>query len=116
MQNIKIIETLKEDIKELQNLKHKHNCTKCFIYSKYGIFLNAFINEHSKSCRLTRIYNSRLAEEITKTGRLILEKIKLNTVYGDSESIFIIKSNNRNGGIKWQKKKNYYYYWEIQHT
>jgi len=45
MENINIIKTLRNDIDELKSLNHKHNFTKCFIYNKYSIFLNAFITE-----------------------------------------------------------------------
>ena len=49
MINNNIIETLKSDIKELKDLKHKHNFSKVFFCGKYSILLNAFISEGS-SC------------------------------------------------------------------
>lgn len=47
MKDKEIIQTLKKDIQELNNLKQKYNFTKCFIYNKYSIFLNVFITENN---------------------------------------------------------------------
>ena len=49
MINKEIIKTLKKDIQELKDLKYKFNFTKCFIYNKYSIFLNAFVTDND-SC------------------------------------------------------------------
>ena len=47
MKNIKIIQTLKQDISELQELKYKYNFTKGSFKGVYSICLNAFINNGS---------------------------------------------------------------------
>ena len=49
MENINIIKTLRDDIEELKSLNYKYNFSKCFIYNKYSIYLNAFIIDND-SC------------------------------------------------------------------
>ena len=49
MNDLKIIQTLKQDISELQDLKYKYNFTKGSFKGVYSICLNAFISNDS-SC------------------------------------------------------------------
>ena len=70
MKKTEIIETLKSDIKELINLKHKYNFSKCFIYNKYSIFLNAFITDND-SC-FNKIYREVQFKTLSGANKFIV--------------------------------------------
>lgn len=69
MNNQNIIKTLKQDIKELKDLNYKYNFSKCFIYNKYCIFLNAFITDND-SC-FNKVFREIQFKSVTGINNLI---------------------------------------------
>ena len=69
MNNQNIIKTLKSDIKELKGLGYKYNFTKCFIYNKYCIFLNAFITGND-SC-FNKVFREVQFKGVVNANKLI---------------------------------------------